>query len=35
MELYEDTVCLCKADMLPCVWEPGSAGTEGQWEAVN
>ena len=26
---------LCRADMLPCVWEPGSAGTEGQWEAVN
>ena len=25
---------LCRADMLPCVWAPGSAGTEGQWEAV-
>lgn len=25
---------LAKMDMLPCVWEPGSAGTEGQWEAV-
>lgn len=26
---------LAKMDMLPCVWEPGSAGTEGQWEAVT
>lgn len=26
---------LCRADMLPCVWEPGSAGTEGQWEAIE
>ena len=26
---------LCKSDMLPCVWEPGSDGTEGQWEAVG
>ena len=25
---------LCRADMLPCVWEPGSAGL-WQWEAVN
>lgn len=25
---------LCRADMLPCTWAPGSAGTEGQWEAV-
>ena len=25
---------LCKSDMLPCVWEPGSAGL-WQWEAVN
>lgn len=32
---YEDKTYLCKGDMLPCVWEPGSAGTEGQWEAVN
>ena len=25
---------LCRADMLPCVWEPGSAGL-WQWEAVT
>ena len=25
---------LCKSDMLPCVWEPGSAG-RWQWEAVT
>ena len=25
---------LCKSDMLPCVWEPGSAGL-WQWEAVT
>ena len=25
---------LCKSDMLPCVWEPGSAGL-WQWEAVS
>ena len=25
---------LCRADMLPCTWAPGSDGTEGQWEAV-
>ena len=31
---HEGAVYLCKSDMLPCVWAPGSAGTEGQWEAV-
>ena len=25
---------LCRADMLPCVWAPGTAGL-WQWEAVN
>lgn len=25
---------LCKSDMLPCVWAPGTAGL-WQWEAVN
>ena len=25
---------LCRADMHPCTWAPGSDGTEGQWEAV-
>lgn len=25
---------LCKADMIPCVWAPGTAGL-WQWEAVN
>lgn len=25
---------LAKTDMIPCVWEPGSAGTETVWEAV-
>ena len=28
------TTYLCKSDMLPCVWEPGSAGL-WQWEAVT
>ena len=26
---------LCRADMLPCTWAPGSDGTEGQWEAIE
>lgn len=30
---HNGTVYLCKADMKPCVWEPGSAGL-WQWEAV-
>ena len=30
---YETTVYLCKADMKPCVWAPGTAGV-WQWEAV-
>lgn len=30
---YNATVYLCKADMKPCVWAPGSAGL-WQWEAV-
>ena len=25
---------LCKADMIPCVWEPGTAGL-WQWELVS
>lgn len=31
---HEGAVYLCRADMLPCVWEPGSAGL-WQWEAVT
>ena len=30
---YNATVYLCKADMKPCVWAPGSAGV-WQWEAA-
>ena len=29
---HNGTVYLCKGDMIPCVWEPGSAGL-WQWEA--
>lgn len=31
---HNGTVYLCKGDMIPCVWEPGSAGL-WQWEAVE
>lgn len=31
---YNGTVYLCKGDMIPCVWTPGSAGL-WQWEAVS
>ena len=31
---HGDITYLCRADMLPCVWEPGSAGL-WQWEAVT
>ena len=31
---YEGNTYLCKADMIPCVWAPGTAGL-WQWEAVN
>lgn len=31
---YNATVYLCKADMKPCVWAPGTAGL-WQWEAVD
>ena len=31
---YNDTVYLCKANMTPCVWAPGTAGL-WQWEAVE
>ena len=31
---YSATVYLCKADMKPCVWAPGTAGL-WQWEAVD
>ena len=31
---YNGKVYLCKGDMLPCVWEPGSAGVP-QWEVVE
>lgn len=31
---YEGVTYLCKSDMLPCVWEPGSAGM-WQWEVVS
>lgn len=30
---YDTAVYLCKADMKPCVWAPGTAGV-WQWEAV-
>ena len=30
---YEGKVYLCKADMTPCVWAPGSPGV-WQWEEV-
>ncbi len=30
---YNAAVYLCKADMKPCVWAPGTAGL-WQWEAV-
>lgn len=32
--IYNSTTYLCKADMKPCVWAPGSAGL-WQWEAVE
>jgi hypothetical protein len=31
---YDGRVYLCKGDMLPCVWPPGTAGL-WQWEAVT
>ena len=31
---YEGKVYLCKGDMIPCVWTPGSAGL-WQWEEVT
>ena len=31
---YEGTLYLCKSDMKPCVWAPGSPGL-WQWEAVS
>lgn len=31
---YEGKVYLCKADMLPCTWPPGSAGM-WQWEVAG
>lgn len=31
---YNATVYLCKADMKPCVWAPGTAGL-WQWDAVD
>lgn len=31
---YNATVYLCKANMTPCVWAPGTAGV-WQWEAVE
>lgn len=31
---HNDTVYLCKANMTPCVWAPGTAGL-WQWEAVE
>lgn len=31
---YEGKIYLAKLDMLPCVWTPGSAGTETVWEVV-
>lgn len=32
---YEGKTYLAKLDMLPCVWTPGSAGTETVWEVVT
>lgn len=33
---YKDKmIYLAKLDMLPCVWTPGSAGTETVWEVVT
>lgn len=31
---YEGVTYLCKGDMIPCVWTPGTAGL-WQWEAVS
>ena len=31
---YEDKTYLCKGDMIPCVWTPGTAGL-WQWEVVS
>lgn len=31
---YEGATYLCKGDMIPCVWTPGTAGL-WQWEAVS
>ena len=31
---YDGKIYLAKLDMLPCVWTPGSAGTETVWEVV-
>lgn len=31
---YEGKTYLCKADMVPCVWAPGTAGL-WQWEVVS
>lgn len=31
---YQGKTYLCKQDMLPCVWEPGTAGL-WQWEEVS
>ena len=31
---YEGKTYLCKSDMLPCVWTPGTAGL-WQWEVVE
>lgn len=31
---YNGVTYLCKGDMIPCTWEPGSAGL-WQWEAVS
>lgn len=32
---YDGKIYLAKLDMLPCVWTPGSAGTETVWEVVT
>ena len=31
---YEGVTYLCKGDMIPCVWTPGTAGL-WQWEVVS
>jgi len=31
---YEGVAYLCKGDMIPCVWTPGTAGL-WQWEVVS